>query len=130
MTDLTKRRLAVGAAVAALVFGLIGATFGTVGLLTAGEASDKADTLLESRDTARKIACDEFNAQQARSIHANEAQVREVFRSLTSDDELTPDDQARLDQLFADHDAVIEAAFPMRDCTPEGIATYYQEQQP
>lgn len=122
LSVLSERRVLRVLTVVAIVVGMvgIGLSVWSIGRVNEAEAS-RADNRVSS--------CVQFNEQQQRSIHANEAQVREVFRSLTSDDELTSDERAALDRLFEDHDAVIVAAFPMRDCSDEGIDAYFDDDE-
>lgn len=117
---LEERRLLRGLTIMAIVTGMIGIALSTWAIKAVGTAE-------ASRKDARVVSCEAFNDQQERSIDGNEAQVREVFRSLTSDDDLTPAERERLDTLFADHDKVIELSFPLRDCSPEGIEAYFDD---
>lgn len=117
---IAERRLLRGLCIAAIVAAMVAGGVAAWAKVTVDNAeADRAENRITS--------CVAFNDQQQRSIDANEAQVREVFRSLTSDDELTPEERAELDRLFADHDAVIEASFPLRDCSPDGIDAYFDD---
>lgn len=120
------QRLAIGALIAAA----IGIGVGAAGFSAADKADRKADiataradAILEARTTSRKIACDEFNEQQARSRAGEKAQVRSVI----SDRPRTPEEQAQIDELLRRHDAQVDASYPDRDCSPDGIAAYYEE---
>lgn len=114
---LGERRLLRVLTILAIAVGCFGAVEGYA-------AKDAFDEYRQAQQEARVASCQQFNDQQQRSIDGNKAQVREVFRSLTSDEPLTAAEKAGLDRLFADHDRVIEHAFPMRDCSDEGIAAY------
>lgn len=104
----------------------------------AAAAEAKADAILQARDTARKITCDAFNDQQLLSRAGDDRQTRLHFEALASftagDDGRTPDEEAEvrafLDQLYADQAKAGEKSYPLRDCTPEGIARFYEEHQP
>lgn len=124
---LKERRLLRVLTILAIVVGCVGIFLA----VTARQTADKAQTAVAqaeaSRAEARVSSCEQFNEQQKRSIAGNDAQVREVFRSLTSDDDLSESELKALDQLFKDHDAVIAAAFPMRDCTERGIDAFFDD---
>lgn len=115
-----ERRLLRILTIMAIAVGVFGAAEGLV-------ARSALDDYRDGQHEARVNACEQFNDQQQRSVEGNKAQVREVFASLTSDEPLTPARKARLDRLFADHDRVIEEAFPMRDCSDEGIDAYVDD---
>lgn len=135
-TRRTPTILLVVLLVLAIAVGGTGAALAALGLSQSGEALDKVELSEDARDTTRKIICDEFNKQQQRSIAGavetidtnNHTILGAVF------DDLTPDEQRLLDQLYqqarADTKATAEAAYPLHDCTPAGIAAYYEERQP
>lgn len=122
-------KIATGLAVGALGLGGIAATIGVVGLTTADNANVKVDAVIEARDNARKISCDAANDQQLRSRAGDDRQTRVLFESLatfTSDPD-DPEIRAFLERLYADQAKASEESYPLRDCSPEGIARFYEE---
>lgn len=117
---LKERRWLRGLTIVSIVVGCTGIVLAVLALVALDEAESE-------RAGNRVTSCEQQNEQQQRSIDGNNAQVREVFRSLTSDDVLTAEEQASLDRLFKDHDAVIERSFPMRDCSQAGIDAYFDD---
>lgn len=132
-------RLAIGLATGALVIGAIGAGVGVIGLASADDANQKADAaeakadaILVSRDASRKIVCDAFNEQQLRARAGDDRQTRTQFESLAAfaGDDRTPEEEAEvrayLEGLYADQAKASEESYPLRDCSPEGIALFYE----
>lgn len=112
--------------------GLTGTAVGVYGLAIAGDASDKADAIVQARSTSRKIACDAENEQQLRSRAGDDRQTRVMFDALnnfTRGDRTAEEDaqvQAFLDRLYADQAKAAEESYPLRDCSPEAIKAFYE----
>ena len=123
-------KVAIGCAVAALVVGVAGAGIGVIGLATAGEANDKADTILEARQVARKVACDADN-ENAGKINGLNDRSQDLLRDAAAGGNRTPEQQARADQFIAEQIAKYEALkIPLRDCSSQAaIDAYYEEKR-
>lgn len=107
---------------AGFAFGLIG----TIAGLTAGDAADKAQTAIEeievSRAEARVGTCEQQRTEEQGDRDAIAGSVAFVLHRVFTD--LTPEEEAAVAQLLADHRAEVERLQPLRDCTPEGIKAY------
>lgn len=88
----------------------------------AADAQAAIDANEASTAEARIASCNQFNDQQDRNAQGEKDQLRFVFGRLFTD--LDPDRQAELDAFYADYDADVDARYPHRVCTPEGIEAY------
>ncbi len=80
---------------------------------------------------ARVAACEQYNEQQDRSRDGNKAQIRVIFGFLTAlGDGQDDEERAALEELYQLHDSEIDKSFPDRDCSPDGIEEFYEENQP
>lgn len=82
----------------------------------------------DERASRARGSCIQYNEQQDRSREGNKRQLRVVIEGLTTGRRTTPEGQARIDALYLLHDEAMDAAFPHRDCTPDGIEAYLEAQ--
>lgn len=87
-------------------------------------ANGSLDRFESERASRSRGSCVQYNEQQERSREGNKTQLRVVITGLTAGRTVTPEGQAQLDALYTVHDAAMDAAFPDRVCTPEGIEAY------
>lgn len=109
------------------VLTIVAIIVGCVGIYLSVDARDALAVSEADRAEARVSACVQWNDQQHRSIDGNKAQVRQVFTSLAAGEVLSPERQAQIDRVFADHDQVIDESFPLRNCSPAGITAYFDD---
>jgi hypothetical protein len=83
--------------------------------------------ITSTREAGRVAACIAFNEQQARSRAGERAQIRSL---INPDEQRTPEEEAEIEATLARHDAQVDKSYPDRDCSPEGIRTYYEERSP
>lgn len=102
----------------ALIVGIVGGIIGIVGINEIRKTN-------RERDESRVAACQQYNLQQDQGIAAEIAQSHDFVDAITAG---RPD----LAQVVIDynrrHDRLIREGHPKRDCSPQGIEEYLEQQ--
>ena len=119
--DRKDRNLRIGVFVAACV--------GLVGVFAGFRAQDAIDKANASRDEARIARCRADNDVASKINHLGDAMRNVVNLAVPSNPERTPEQQARVEEFLANSNAALdEARVPARDCSPEAIEEFYEQQ--
>lgn len=111
----------------AVLAGVIGIAIGLAGVNTAGDARDTLAEFLAERTESRAVSCQAEN-NTAERLNALNATVGTIVQSVnTPNPDRSPEQQAVIDHFIAQAlDELEHALVPLRDCSPEGIADYFE----
>lgn len=113
--------IGLGVAIMGIFVGLLGYSAGNKAQKTADDVSALTQDINEDRGSQVIAACVNYNVQRAEVRAALKLSLRAL--APVSDAELTE----RQRELLAVYNAAVDAGLPFRDCSPAGIAKYFEE---
>lgn len=117
-----RSRWARTVSVVGICVGILGVAVGIGGALFGMSAQTTADDVGQARRDNLISGCVQQNLTTQRTREALVAGVS-VLTNLNPN--RTPDEQAAVDEFVRRYTTQVEGALPYRDCSPAGIATYY-----
>jgi len=116
-------------AVIGIVAAVVGLAIGAGGLVYADKAQDTADDVARIQDERR---AEQADARVSSCIQQNVTTQRTRNALISGVSVLAPGDgedgaSPRVREFIAGYTARVEKALPYRDCSPEGIAAYFDK---
>ena len=118
-----RSRWSRSVAVVGVVAGIIGGAVGIGGVVVGASAQATADDLATTRTEAQVSACVQDNLATRRTRDALIAGVSVLAQPSPT---RGPNEQASVDRFVVEYTRHISNALPFRDCSPGGIASYYE----
>lgn len=140
--DALERRIAASVAkmkvwrfagMAGLALGVLALPVGVLGAWAGLAAQDANEKTNSNRAEARVTACVAFNRDVAANVNALNDRGQELLQNIVNDgrERRTPEQQIAVDEVLRREVAAYEELkIPDRDCTPRGIAEFYNEVPP
>lgn len=108
-----------------LVVAVIGVVVGGVGVTAAHEARTAARAIVEQRTESRIVVCQNSNEGQLGARHAHTVESHDLVAAILGTNP-QPSVVAAAKAFNVKHDRLIVRDYPLRDCSPKGVALFYQ----
>lgn len=118
-----RARWARSVAIVGVVAGIIGGAVGFFGVAVGVSAGATADELAATRKESQVSACVQANLTTQRT---RDALVAGVSVLTQPDPRRGANEQAAVDRFVVEYTRHVNRALPYRDCSADGIASYYE----